>query len=89
MAKQTSKHILGTAANLLGFCLGATTSIIDEFTAGIALLLSTACICSFLSIRSGSARLANRLEAVADGLFFLALLGIFVIVLLLMLRVLR
>lgn len=50
MANKTSQHILGTSANLLGFCLfiitslhltnHAENSLIDEFTAIIALFLT-------------------------------------------------
>ena len=50
MANNTSAHILGTSANLLGFCLFIITSLhisdktegylIDEFTSGVALLLT-------------------------------------------------
>jgi hypothetical protein len=51
MVKNTSPHILNASANLLGFCLFVITSlhianmtethIIDEFTSGIAALLTS------------------------------------------------
>ncbi|MBX7225375.1 MAG: hypothetical protein K1X55_05050 [Chitinophagales bacterium] len=53
MANNTSQHILGTAANLLGFCLFVITSlhirdkteasIIDELTSIIAVALTFSC----------------------------------------------
>jgi hypothetical protein len=62
MANNTSQHILSTSANLLGFCLfvitslhitnKSTSSVIDEFTSLIALVLTISCLLSFISIRT-------------------------------------
>jgi hypothetical protein len=90
MATKTSKHILNTAANLLGFCLFVITSlhitnksassIIDEVASIIALLLSFSCLFSFISIRSKRELQEEKLEKVADYLFLLSLLGIIAII---------
>jgi len=93
MANKTSQHILSTAATLLGFCLfvitslhvtnTAASSIIDEFTSVIALMLTFSCFFSFLSIRTKQPRLEARLESIADYLFIISLIGIVGIILLL------
>ena len=90
MAKRISEHILGTAANLLGFCLFVITSLhvtnyseasaIDETTSIIALLLILSCLFSFLSIRTNKPAVEIRLETWADYLFITALFGIAVII---------
>ena len=92
MANNTSQHILNTAATLLGFCLfvitsfnianKAATSIIDDFTAAIALLLVFSCLFSFLSIRTKSEKFEEKLETIADYLFLISLIGILTIVVL-------
>ncbi|MEZ0612425.1 hypothetical protein ACAW74_28210 [Fibrella sp. WM1] len=89
MANKTSQHILGTSANLLGFCLFVATSLrikdgeektlLDEFTYIIAFLLATSSICSFLSIRTKVATRERWLEDVAEYLFLTSLLGIMAI----------
>lgn len=96
MANNTSQHILGTAANLLGFCLfvitsvhtsnTAATTLIDDFTSIIALLLSLSCLFSFISIRDQSPARSDRFEAIADYLFFSSLTGILLIVILLVFK---
>lgn len=88
MANNTSQHILGTASNLLGFCLVVTTSIkvsswrdktfIDEFTGFAAIFLIASCILSFLSIRTIQETVERRLEKIAEWLFFMALILIFI-----------
>lgn len=60
MAYKTSPHILGTSANLLGFCLFVITflhfsqkaenTLIDEFTSVVALFLALSSILPFVSI---------------------------------------
>jgi hypothetical protein len=90
MANNTSQHILSTSANLLGFCLFVITamhftnreelSLIDEFTSIVSLTLTVSCIFSFISIRTKIKTREQRLEAIADYLFFFSLLGIFVII---------
>jgi hypothetical protein len=72
MANKTSQHILGTSANLLGFCLFVITSIhladktknnlIDEFTSIIALLLTASSVFSFISIRTENEKREYRFE---------------------------
>lgn len=91
MPKKTSEHILGTAANLLGFCLVVLTSLhftseaattyFDELTSLIALLLTLSSTFSFISIRTRNAEKEKRFESIAEYLFFGALVGIFLIIL--------
>ena len=93
MANNTSQHILNTAANLLRFCLfvitsfhvtnSAASSIIDEFTSVIALMLAFSCLFSFLSIRSKVPGGGKKFETIADYLFFISLVGIIAVILLL------
>lgn len=90
MSNKTSQHILGTAANLLGFCLFILTSLhltdkventlIDEFTSIIALLLSVSSIFSFISIRAEKQDRKYHLENIADYFFMASLIGIFSII---------
>lgn len=90
MANNTSPHILSTSANLLGFCLFIITSLhfsnqtenslIDEFTAIIALLLTVSSIFSFVSIRTKNEKKEQSLELIADYFFIVSLLGIFLII---------
>lgn len=90
MPNKTSQHILGTAANLLGFCLFIITSLhfadktentlIDEFTSIVALLLSLSSVFSFLSIKTENAKLEYRLETLADYIFLTSLIFIFGII---------
>lgn len=99
MANNTSQHILNTAATLLGFCLfvitsfnvnnKAETSIIDDFTAAIALLLVFSCLFSFLSIRSKSEKKEEKLETIADYLFLISLIGILIVVVLISLNIIK
>jgi len=77
---RTSAHIVGTSANLLGFCLIVITSlhianrtethVIDFLTSIIVLLLTFSCVFPFVSIRSLNLVLSARLETLADHLFF-------------------
>jgi hypothetical protein len=86
MANKTSQHILGTSANLLGFCLfvitalhisdGYEQTIIDELTTIISTLLAISAILSFLSIRTDNELREQRLETIADYFFIVALTGI-------------
>lgn len=99
MANKTSQHILGTSANLLGFCLFVIASfhvtnyssqtMIDEFAAAVGFILAVSCIFSFLSLRTDKPELTKRLETIADYLFFAALIGIAVIILLIAFRILK
>ena len=99
MSNKTSQHILSTSANLLGFCLFVITAfhvtkysaqtLIDEFTSGISFILAASCIFSFLSLRAEEDDVTKRLETIAEYLFFGALVGIVIIILLISVRVLR
>ncbi|HUQ64753.1 MAG TPA: hypothetical protein VM101_01260 [Flavitalea sp.] len=90
MDNTTSPHILGTSANLLGFCLIVITSLhiaqktestrMDELTSIVALLLTFSSILSFISIRTENVRKEKRLEMLADLMFFTALAGIAAII---------
>lgn len=96
MANKTSPHILGTAANLLGFCLIVISSLhitrksqnnlIDEITSIIALLLTLSSIFSFTSMKARTIEKEGFLEKMADGFFFAALVGIFAIILFLTIK---
>ncbi len=96
MANNTSQHILGTASNLLGFCLFVITSLhianqseshyIDELTSVVAVILTISCLFSFSAIRSNDQRRENLYESVADYLFVISLVGILVIILLITLN---
>ncbi|MBK9104680.1 MAG: hypothetical protein IPL92_08935 [Saprospiraceae bacterium] len=91
MANNTSPHILNTSANLLGFCLFIITSLhianpmethfIDELTSIVSILLTFSCMFSFVSIRTKKPEREVRLEKIADYLFFTALVGILVSIL--------
>ena len=91
LANRTSSHILGTSTNLLGFCLFVITSLhfsnktensfVDELTSVVALLLTLSSCCSFIAIRTGNKSREDRLEAIAEYLFLISLLGIFAIIL--------
>jgi hypothetical protein len=90
MANNTSPHMLGTAANLLGFCLFVITAfhisdkaqntLVDEFTGVVAVFLAASCLFSFAAIRSKTDRRADRLENIAEVLFLLSLIGILIII---------
>lgn len=92
MANNTSQHILNTSVNFLGFCLIVITSfhisdkskssVIDELTSVIAIILSFSCLFSFLSIRTDNPIREVRLEKIADYLFFTSLIGILLIIIL-------
>jgi hypothetical protein len=92
MANNTSQHILGTAGNLLGFCLFVITSLhiadkdemhlVDEFTSVVAVLLTCSCIFSFMSIRTTNQRKEKKFETTADYLFMVSLVGILLIIVL-------
>lgn len=96
MPNKTSQHILNTAANLLGFCLIVITSLhvskesqnslVDEFSSLVALLLTIACVFSFASLKTDDIRKETVLEKTADILFLIALLGIFVIIIFLVVK---
>jgi hypothetical protein len=90
MANKTSQHILSTSANLLGFCLfiitalhlsdANETSLIDEFTSVIAILLIISSVFSFVSIRTKNSKKEIVLETIADYFFLGSLVGIFIVI---------
>jgi amino acid transporter len=92
MSNTTSQHILGTAANLLGFCLFVITSLrlgsraethlVSEATSIIAVLLTFSCGFSFVSLRTKDPRKERILERIADYFFIASLIGILVVILL-------
>lgn len=89
MATTKSQHILNTSSNLLGFCLIVLTSLkisklsevsrIDELTGIACILLISSCLFSFLSIRTSKEKLNIRYESLADYIFIVALVLVFVI----------
>jgi len=96
MPNKTSQHILGTASNLLGFCLIVISSLhiaqktentlLDEFVSVIAMLLIISCIFSFGSIKTENTKMEAILEKIADLLFVVSLIGIFAIILFLIIK---
>ncbi len=86
LMKKTAPHILNASTNLLGFCLVIITSLkitkfshhtyLDEFTVGAIFCLTLSCTLSFLAIRTNKEKTADKLENIADVLFFAALLCI-------------
>lgn len=89
MANNKSEHILNTSSNLLGFCLVVLTSlkiskysaesIIDELTGVGTVFLIASSIFSFLSIRSTEENRSIRHEKIAENIFIVALIFVFLI----------
>lgn len=90
MANKTSQHILGTSANLLGFCLfvitalhltsQSETNLIDEFTSIVALILTVSSVLSFVAIRTEKKSKEYKYEKYAEYLFLVSLIGVFSII---------
>lgn len=88
-ASNKTQHILNTSSNLLGFCLVVLTSLkiskvselskIDEITGLACILLIASCFFSFLSIRADKENIMIKYERIADNIFIVALLLVFVI----------
>jgi hypothetical protein len=99
MANNTSQHILSTSASLLGFCLFVITSfnignkiessIIDDLTSAVAIMLGFSCFFSFFSIRTNHPTREKRLETMADYFFIISLSGILLIILLIILNFIK
>ena len=99
MANITSQHILATSVNLLGFCLiiitslhitnRSATTLLDEMTSVITLLLVSSCFCSFFSIRSHHIKSEQRLEKAAELLFIISLCGILLVIVFLVLNFIK
>ena len=89
MANNKSQHILNSSCNLLGFCLVVLTSLkiskfneesmIDEFTGVACIFLIASSLFSFLSIRTIKEKFSILYEKIADSIFIIALLFVFVI----------
>lgn len=89
MANNKSEHILNTSSNLLGFCLVVLTSlkiskyssvsIIDELTGIETIFLIISSIFSFSSIRSNKENVSARYEKIAENIFIIALIFVFLI----------
>lgn len=89
MTVNKSQHILSTSSNLLGFCLIVLTSLkiskfsdvsrIDEITGIACIFLISSCIFSFLSIRTSKEKFIIHYETIADNIFMVALILVFVI----------
>ncbi len=89
MANTKTQHILNTSSNLLGFCLIVLTSLkiskfnevskIDEITGIACILLIASCFFSFLSIRTAKENFSIRYEKIADNIFIVALLLVFLV----------
>ena len=89
MANNKSEHILNTSSNLLGFCLVVLTSlkiskysaksVIDELTGVGTIFLIASSIFSFLSIRTIKENLTVRYEKIAENIFMVALIFVFLI----------
>ena len=82
-----SPHILNASSNLLGLCFIVLTSlklfnisqktVIDELTTIAIVLFMASCILSFLSIR-GNIQKSGRFENIADYLFLIGIILLFV-----------
>lgn len=93
-----SPHILNTSANLLGFCFIVLTSVkisklsessfIDEGAALAIILFMCSCILSFLAMRDTTAR-ATKMEALADILFLIGLIVLFITTMLIAFNIIK
>ncbi|HNF03251.1 MAG TPA: hypothetical protein PLA61_14780 [Ferruginibacter sp.] len=89
MAKhnRSSSHILNAASNLLGICFIVLTSlkllnqsqktVIDEITITAIVSFMTSCILSFLAIKTADQTRSERLENMAEIIFFTGLCILF------------
>ena len=92
-----SPHILNTSANLLGFCFIVLTSVkisnftessyIDEGAALAIIVFMNSCLMSFLSMRNKAN--AKKLEKLADLLFLIGLIVLFVTTLLIVFNIIK
>ena len=99
MANKSSQHILNTSATLLGFCLFVITSlrssnyfetsVIDEFTSIVSLLLIFSCLFSFYSIQTANPNREKGSEKMGELFFGFALIGILIIIVLLLLNIIK
>ncbi|MFE7088284.1 hypothetical protein [Sphingobacterium spiritivorum] len=93
MAEKRTSHILNTSANLLGICFLVLASLrtiklterslIDEFATVAIVIFMTSCITSFVAMKREDTASGRKLEDVADIIFLLGLIDLFVATLLL------
>lgn len=93
-----SPHILNASSNLLGICFIVLTSLkllkvsqktfIDELTSCAIVLFMASCILSFLSIR-GNIKKSGKFENIADYLFLIGIILLFVTTILFTLNVIK
>ncbi|MES2419478.1 MAG: hypothetical protein V4541_14930 [Bacteroidota bacterium] len=93
-----SPHILSTSANLLGFCFIVLTSVkisklnessyIDEGAALAIIIFMCSCLLSFLAMRSLTTR-AAKMERLADILFLLGLIVLFITTILIAFNIIK
>ena len=93
----TSPHILNTSATLLGLCFIVLTSIkiqnksaltiIDELTAFAIIMFMISCVLSFISMRNNIR--VERLELIADIVFFAGLFFLLITTLLVTFSVIK
>lgn len=86
-AREELLHLLSLSGTLAGLCITGVTllhglagssrmeSLADEMLAFSALLFLLSCYLIFFALRDKESHRAQRLEMVADGLFFVALTG--------------
>jgi hypothetical protein len=93
-----SRDILYNSATLLGLCFIVLTSVkltdraetskIDELTAVSIIMFMACCVLSYLSMRGNSAR-DRRYEKIADFVFLIGLLFLFLTTILLLTNIIR
>jgi tellurite resistance protein TehA-like permease len=93
-----SPHILNASSNLLGICFVVLTSLkllkvsqktfIDELTSLAIILFMASCILSFLSIR-GNIKKSGKYENVADYLFLVGIVPLFITTILFSFNIIR
>ena len=96
MSKGSSQLILNVSGNLLGFCLIVITSLhiadikegrfLDELMMIVALLLTSASVFSFVSLKHENETVSLRLERWSEYFFFSSLVGILIAVMLITLN---
>ena len=93
-----SPHILNASSNLLGICFIVLTSLkllkvsqktfIDELTSGAIVIFMASCMLSFLSIR-GNIKKSGKFENIADYLFLIGIILLFVTTILFTLNIIK
>ena len=93
-----SPHILNASSNLLGICFIVLTSLkllkvsqktfIDELTSGAIVIFMASCVLSFLSIR-GNIKKSGKFENIADYLFLIGIILLFLTTILFTLNIIK